>query len=312
MRTRSCRMLALVVALCLTTAFTMVGCGQEAADDPQQPEETIVLGSSTFSEPWILSEMAVILIEEKTDLQAEHTSGFTAEGLMHEALLEDELNGYISWTGTIFTALFDMDVTEEWRDRDRVLEFVTEEYQDQYEATVMPPFGFNNTYIPAVRQKFADEHGLQTISDLRDHSEDLILACDYDFTEREGDGLDDFLQHYNLEFDQTEPMDYGMVYRAVGEGDVDVSVAYSTDGRIEAQDLVVLEDDQDFFPPYDGILIMDTQVLQDYPEVEEALEVLWGAIDEETMAKLNAEVDVHERDYQDVAREFLQEQGWID
>ncbi len=307
MRLRFSGKVAVMVLVSMMLISGVFGCGEEA----EEPTTHITLGSSTFSEPWVLTEMASILIEEKTDIAVEHTSGFTAEGLMHEALMEEDLHGYTSWTGTIFTTLFDMEVTQEWRDREKVLNYVSEEYE-KIGGTVMPPFGFNNTYALAVREEFAQEHDLKTVSDLKEQSGDLVLACDYDFTERDGDGLTELLEHYDMEFKETEPMDYGMVYRAVGEGDVDVSVAYSTDGRIEAQNLVVLEDDKGFFPPYDGIFIMDQELLDDHPEIEEALEVLWGEIDEETMADLNAQIDVHERDYEDVAREFLQEQGLLD
>lgn len=311
---RTLTLTAIVLAIMLTAAVT-VGCGgaDEPVDgeDPDGPRGSLVIGSSTFSEPWILGEIAKVLLED-AGFEVEHMIGFQGATLQHSAMVGGELDIYPSWTGTQFTGVLEMEVTEEWRDPEKVYDFVYDEFQDRFDQTWSPPLGFNNTYALAVRRDFAEEHDLETTSDLRDLAPELIIATDPTFQERIGDGYDDMLEHYDLEFDEVVGMDYGLMYRAVAEGDVDVAVAYTTDGRIVAMDLVILEDDRLFFPPYDGAMVMRNEILEQYPDIEEILSVMWGAFDEETMGALNAEVDVNEREYTDVAREFAEEMGWID
>lgn len=102
------------------------------------------------------------------------------------------------------------------------------------------------------------------------------------------------------------------MYSAIKNGDVDVIDAFSTDGRIPAFDLQVLEDDQNFFPPYYATPVIRAETLEKYPELEEVLSMLVGKIDNEKMQELNAKVDIDKEQYEDVAVEFLKEEGLID
>ncbi len=302
-----------IVSIVLATAlaFSLTACsGTADGEDSEFPTLDLQVASSTFSEPWILSEMVKIFLEDLGH-NVEHTINIQAD-TSHALMSAGELDFYMSWTGTEFTGLLEMDVTEEWRDRERVFDYVHERLEEDYDRTLFPPLGFNNTYALAVRQSFAEEHGLEKASDLIDMAPDLTIGTDTTFQERSGDGFDAMAEHYGFEFGEVVGMTYGILYRAVASGDVDVSVAYSTDGRIPAMDLVILQDDRNFFPPYDGVIIGRNETLEADPRIAETLSVMWGAIDEATMARLNAEVDVEEREFADVAREFMQENGWIE
>lgn len=299
--------IALIAAVALVVGMLALGGCQ--SDD----KDTIVLGSHVFSEPWILVEMAKLLIEENIDgVEVEHISGLQGAQVLHGAITTGEIDLYMSWTGTDFTGRLDMEVTDEWRDRDKVYDFVKEEFEERYDITLSPPLGFENTYAAAVTADFAEEHGLERISQLERLAPELTVGVDQWFMEQEGDGYNDFTEYYGFEFGRAVEMDYGIMYRSVQTGDVDVIIAYSTDGRIVSMDLVILEDDLSFFPPYDGVYVMSLDLLERFPEVQEALAPLFGTIDERTMGALNAEVDVNEREFQDVAREYLQERGLID
>ncbi|MFO8059830.1 MAG: glycine betaine ABC transporter substrate-binding protein [Bacillota bacterium] len=294
----------LVGALVLSLlAIGLAGCGGGGRQ--------LTIGSTNYAEPWILGEIAAVLLED-AGFEVEHIRNFQGSTLLHSAMIAGELDLYPSWTGTQFTGVLKMEVTDEWRDRDKVYDYVYEQFNEQYDQTWSPPFGFNNTYILAVREEFAEEHNLHTTSDLKDLAPELVIAVDQTFQERTGDGYNDLLEHYDFEFEEAVAMDYGLMYRAVAQGDVDVAVAYSTDGRTITMDLQTLEDDLKFFPPYDGAMVMRNEILEQYPEIEEILSPMWGAFDEDTMGALNAEVDVHEKEYDDVAREFVEDMGWID
>jgi len=312
------KLFALTIALVMLSlaALSFVGCGGEAEapanGDEEFPAGSITIGSGAFSEPWILAEIAKILLEENGNLEVDHINNFQGSNVLHQSMMSGDLDLYISWTGTQFAGILEMEITEEWRDREKVYNYVKDEFDERYDIHWFPPLGFDNTYAVCVRQDFAEEHGLETVSDLREMAPDLKCATDVTFMDREGDGYYDMLEHYDMEFEEGVPMDYGLLYRAVAAGDVDAAIAYSTDGRVGALDLVILEDDRNFFPPYDGAIIARNPTLADYPQIEEVLSVMWDSFDEATMAALNAEVDVDERDYQVVARDFVEEMGWID
>ncbi len=297
-----------MLALLLVSVMLFAGCAQDA----DAVGDTVTIGSYKYSETLILGEMAKILIEEHTDLKAENIGTFEGSHILHTATVSGDLDMYANWTGTQFTGVLEMEVTEDWRDNERVYEYCREQFEKQFNQTWLPPLGFNNTYALKMRRDDAEELGIETISDLRGVDSEIVVGTDANFQEREGDGYNAFTDHYDLEFADAIAMEIGLMYRAVDAGDVDCIVAYATDGRTAALDLKVLEDDMGFFPPYDGGFVVRQQLLDAYPEVEEALSVLWGHFDDERMAGLNARVDVHEEEYQDVAREYLEKMGWID
>lgn len=114
-----------------------------------------------------------------------------------------------------------------------------------------------------------------------------------------------------MEFDDVVTMDVGLLYSSVDQGEVDVIVGYSTDGRIPLLDLVILEDDLDHFPPYHAAPVVDAELLEANPEIADLVNQLGGLFDDEIMARMNYEVDEENREPRDVAREFLEEQGII-
>jgi osmoprotectant transport system substrate-binding protein len=139
----------------------------------------------------------------------------------------------------------------------------------------------------------------------------MSIATDPTFIERKGDGWNEFAETYGLDFKAVVGMSYDLMYQALKNKEVDAAVAYSTDGRIVAFDLVTLEDDKNFFPPYDCALFIKEDLLEKYPEIGEIVAPLIGTIDEAVMSDLNAQVDSEQQDPEDVARTFLEERELI-
>lgn len=270
-------------------------------------QETITIGSGNFAEPQILAEAVKILIEENTDLEVSHVRNFSGSSLIHSAFLAGDIDFYVSYTGTQFTGILGMEVTQEWKDPKKVEDYVQEQFYDRFDATWFDTFGFNNTYAVAVSRDFAEKRNITQISDLSEYASEMTIAMDNTFRERVGDGFNDFLQVYNLDFKRPVSMDYGLMYRAVGSGDVDAAIAYSTDGRIAALDLVIIEDDRHFFPPYDGALVARNAVLDAYPEIREVIQPLIGQISNEVIQRYNQLVDVDYKDAADAARQMIDE-----
>ena len=116
---------------------------------------------------------------------------------------------------------------------------------------------------------------------------------------------------YGVEFKEAKGMDPGLAYTAIKEEQVEANVAFATDGRIPAFNLKILEDDKGYFPPYDAAILVRNETLEKYPELEDVLNSIAGTITDEEMAKLNAEVDLEERDPRQVAKDWLTDKGII-
>src|SRR5699024_7705398 len=152
---------------------------------------------------------------------------------------------------------------------------------------------------------------LETISDIKSVAPDLNLGVDNAWLNREGDGYNGFIDTYGFEFGNAYPMQIGLVYKAVESGDMDVGLAYTTDGRIKSYDLVNLEDDKHFFPPCDASPVANQEVLDRFPEIEGLLNKLAGTIDNEKMIEMNYAADVDMKEPAVVATEFLEEHNYF-
>ncbi|HHV72736.1 MAG TPA: osmoprotectant ABC transporter substrate-binding protein [Clostridia bacterium] len=291
----------LMVFLGLT--LVLAGCGGGSKGDK------IVIGTQTYTEPTIIGNMLKILIEENTDLNVEMKTNLGASSVTQAAIEAGEIDIYGGYTGTALTG--PLGVTEKMTDPQEVYDYVKSEFEKRWNITWLEPYGFQNTYALAMRRDLAEELGVKKVSDLKGKAENLTLGTDTTFLERQGDGYAAFSRHYGFDFKEKYPMEISLVYKAAKERDVDVVVAYSTDARIALYDLVILEDDKQFFPPYHMATVIRQEVLDNHPGLKEVLNKLGGQISEEEMQQLNLEVDEKGRDHEEVAREFLAKKGLI-
>jgi osmoprotectant transport system substrate-binding protein len=140
-------------------------------------------------------------------------------------------------------------------------------------------------------------------------SVDASICVGGEFSTRP-DGLPGLEEAYGFEFpasDVTALDEDSLVYSEVDQGNCTFGSIFATDGRVASLGLTVLEDDENFFPPYNGSLNVRTEVLDEYPEIEELFAPISEALDDETMVDLNAKVDVDGEDPEDVAQEWLDE-----
>jgi len=163
-----------------------------------------------------------------------------------------------------------------------------------------------------VTQDVHKQYGVETFSDLAKISENLVFGAEHEFFDRQ-DGYDGLIEAYSMKFKgEPKKMNVSLKYQAIGNGDMDVTDAFATDGAIKQYDLVVLTDDLGFFPPYYAAPIIRNSTLEKHPELEDVLNVLAGTIDDAAMTELNYKVDVEGQDVAVVAKEFLNERGLLD
>ncbi|MEP6944204.1 MAG: glycine betaine ABC transporter substrate-binding protein, partial [Betaproteobacteria bacterium] len=177
------------------------------------------------------------------------------------------------------------------------------------------PSKANNTYSLAMNADDAKKQGIVTISDLAkklNGGAKLSFASNAEFYARP-DGLKPLETLYGFEFgrDNVKRMDTGLVYQALKEKQVDVGLVFATDGRIPAFNFVVLQDDKGYFPAYAMTPVVTKKALDANPKLADILNSLSAKLDDATMARLNASVDVDKKTVEDVAQTFLKQQGLI-
>lgn len=311
---RNIKRTLLPILLMMGLMFGSIGATAQDGDKP-----TITIGSKNYTEQIILGNILTLMLED-AGYPVERALNLGGSAIVHQALVNDEIDAYVEYTGTSLVAYLGMDVptpipggegTPPVSVGDQAYDIVAEIYPEEFGAVWLDPLGFNNTYTMIVTRETAEKYDLQTSSDLQGVAEDMTLGSDQEVVVRE-DGVPGFEKTYELEFGDVMPMDVGLVYSSLANGDIDIAVGYSTDGRIPELDLVVLEDDLNYFPPYHAAPVVDQELLEEYPEIEGVLNQLAGKIDNDTMARLNYMVDGEGMDEVEVARTFLEEEGIID
>jgi osmoprotectant transport system permease protein len=264
-------------------------------------EEVIRVGSKNFTEQIILGEIIAQQIEQSGGLKVERRLNLGGTFICDRALRSGDIDVYVEYTGTADTAVFKHPVET---DPARVLERVRKGYADGG-LTLLPPLGFENTFAILVRGTDARQFNLRTIEDAAPRTPSWQAGFGYEFLQR-ADGFPGLSQKYGLRFaGPPTAMDLSLIYRALSQRQVDLIAGDATSGLIAAYDLVMLEDNRRYFPPYDAVPVARAATLIRHPEVRKALEALGGRITIADMRRMNQAVDAGQQDPAAVARDFL-------
>jgi glycine betaine/choline ABC-type transport system substrate-binding protein len=227
--------------------------------------------------------------------------------LAHTALTAGQIDLYPEYTGTAFTAILQHPPVT---DPKPVYDLVRREYAEQFNLEVSPPLGFDNTFAILVRGEDARKLNLKTVSDAAKYSPQWQAGFGHDFISRQ-DGYPGFSHTYGLRFRAVREMALDLTYTALSSRQVDMIAGNSTDGRIASLDLVQLEDDRRYFPPYEAVFMTRRDTLSRVSALTGVVQKLGGAISTDEMRQLNYEVDGSRRDKKVVVREWLVKKGFI-
>jgi osmoprotectant transport system substrate-binding protein len=270
---------------------------------------SIRIGSKSFTEQYLLGSMYELVLDEAGFDAVYAPMGGTYDN--HTALLEGVIDLYPEYTGTALLTHLEMPYDPSMT-REGVYETVKEEYEELLELAVLEPTVFDNTYCLAMAEATAGEMGISAISELPGQAGDLVLGTTAEFIER-SDGLPGLEQVYgSFNFGSVIALDPSFLYTALLEGDIDVTTCFRTDGQLAAYDLIALEDDRRFWPPYPAAPVIRMDLVETHPEIAELLNDLSSRLDEATMQRLNWEVAANGRPADEVAREFLLEEGLLE
>ncbi|HLG56560.1 MAG TPA: glycine betaine ABC transporter substrate-binding protein [Vicinamibacterales bacterium] len=284
-----------------------------AAASAQSPKESrasgIVIASKPFGESYVLAEMFAQLLEDR-GIPVERIHGLGSTEIIFGAVKSGAVDVYPEYTGTGLTAiLHDTLPDQDLADARRVFAYVSNAFTNRYGVRWLPPLGFQNTFALAVRPDTAERYRLRTLSDLARESSHLTAGFTPDFVERP-DGLAGLTRVYGIRLTAVRPLLPALKYQALAGGAVDVIDGFSTDGLLERYNLVVLEDDQHFFPPYEAAALLSARATA-RSDVVSTLTLLSGKLGEGTMRALNRRVEVDREDTRRVAASALQALGLL-
>lgn len=280
---------------CLSVSVLLGACGPSRS-------EKIIVGSKNFTEQAILGELIAQHLEAQTHLPVERRFYLSGSYICHQALLAGRIDTYVEYTGTALTAVLKDPLEGDPR---AVYERVQREYASRFGLVVTEPLGFNNTFAIVIRGEDARRLEVHTLSEAAPHAPEWRAGFGYEFIERP-DGYAGLARTYGLRFAApARIMDLGLLYRALLDKQVNLVAGNSTDGLLAARDLVVLDDDRHYFPPYEAVPIVRGETLARHPAVRTALAQLAGKISDEEMRRMNYAVDGEHRDTAEVVREFL-------
>ena len=274
-------------------------------------DKKIVVGGKNFTEQYILPELAKDLLE-KNGFDVDLKTG-VGSVVARQSLENGQMDFYYEYTGTAYTVYYKQDDRAVMTDPQKVYQWVKD--ADAEKGLIwLQPVNFNNTYTLMMRNEQAEKLGIVSISDLSkyvsEHPDELVIGVNAEFWERP-DGFKPLMKYYDFQvpYDKIKKMDSGLVYKALKDKNVDVSMGFATDGRIAAFDFVTLKDDKNYFPDYSPAPVVRKEILEKYPNLPEILKPIAENLTTEQMQQLNSAVDVEHRDVGVVAKEWLESQG---
>jgi len=294
---RSKRIIASAVAaigvLLLTVFLGTIGPGNERSG-----RQTVAIGGKPFTEQYILMDFLSRVVDAQPGYRATRVTNLGST-VAFDALRANQIDMYVDYSGT----LWNMEVRSgEFPANPDTLLFRLQRFlQQEYGITVAAELGFENAYCLAMRSRQAKQLGITSIADLSRHDRQLVMGSDVEFYQRpEWKRL---LNIYQLNFRSARTMDAVLMYSAIREGNVDVISAYTTDGRIAAYDLQILDDPADVFPPYHAVLLLSPEASRDSTLIRLAAQ-LNNTIDADLMRRINMLVDQEGRSPEAAGREL--------
>ena len=305
------RILSVLIAAALSAGI-FTGCSS--------PQYEIELYDGNYSEVQLVHKMVELLVEDRTDIEVTIKDQMSSVLMFRELTREDpSCDIFCSYDGSVLTTHLKQgppDVPEGVT----LFDYVSEQVYDKHGIIMLDPLGINNTYCIAVPESVAEEYNLETISDLVPVAGELTFGAEHEFFAAEGTAgtmkFGPFTEFYGLNFKETFPVDISLKYTAIENGNFQVTEVYTTDGLNRKANLKVLEDDRNFFPEYNGSLLVREELFEEMadvaPDLREILGLLSGTMDNEKMTDMTYAVDVEGRTVDEVAREFLVENGLLD
>ncbi|MGY0693766.1 ABC transporter substrate-binding protein [Virgibacillus sp. FSP13] len=296
----------LIVSL-VALIFVISGCGDKSSADGG---EVFNAAAAKNTDSKINVQILKLLVEDQTDHEVEITEDLPASAQIFAGIEREEFDFASLFSGEIYNNYFD-DV-EYSTDPEKTVKQAQSFFGDEYDIKWYDPIGYINNYSIAVKNDFAEENNIENLTQLEDYADGLVLGTDNAWIERDNDGYKGFQDTYGYEFEDARGMDVALMYKGIENDDLNVVTAYTVDPQLKEYDLKVLEDDKQFFPPYEASLVARNSVIEEYPGIDEIIKSTVGLISTEEMTDLIYKVDIEKQSIKEVSEEFLKEKGMLD
>ena len=283
---------------------------QAIASNPDNEGVRIVVGSKNFTEQKVLGEIfAQGLAAAGYDVDTELNLGDEQTAL--QAVEDGQIDAYPEYTGTALGSFFDVKSSEIPKDPQQAYEDAKAGFAKR-NLTALPPTPFTSSNEVGLTKDKADELGVEKISDLEGKAQDLTLYGSPECRQRE-DCLLGLQEVYGLEFAKFVPVAIDLRHEVLEKGQADLSIVFTTDPQNERDDLVLLEDDEGMFPPYNSTLVVRDETIEEAgPDLAKVVEQVEQGLTGEVMSELNARVDLDKKTPKQVATEYLRESGLVE
>jgi osmoprotectant transport system substrate-binding protein/osmoprotectant transport system permease protein len=257
----------------------------------------IVVGGKIFTESYVLGEIAAQTMEASTQVAVTRKLGMGSTGILFEALKSGAIDVYPDYTGTLAEAILKRPGLKSIDEIRQALSAL--------DLTISDSLGFNDTYALAVKEAFAEKHGLHSIGDLIPLESSVRAAFSYEFMDRK-DGYPGLVDSYHLAFNaqKVNRMEHSLSFQAIDQNAVDLIDVYSTDAKIKKLHLQLLKDDHNYFPVYQAVWVARKSFVTQHPREWQALQMLEGTINEEAMLDMNAQADIQKIPFDQIAAQF--------
>ncbi|HET6625200.1 MAG TPA: glycine betaine ABC transporter substrate-binding protein [Nocardioidaceae bacterium] len=316
------------VLAAVVSVLALAGCGLGTAggyaptgtlagplEDIELEDASLAVGSKNFTEQLLLGKIAVILLKS-AGADVEDLTNIPGSASARAAQLEGQVDMQWEYTGTAWISYLGHE--NGIPDEEKQYQAVRDEDLKKNDLVWLPPAPMNNTYGFATPKETAKKLGVSKLSDLaKIPVEQRTFCVESEFANR-NDGLQPMLKTYDIPLgagvprDNLKTLSTGAIYAATDQGVCNFGEIFTTDGRIKALDLQVLEDDRDFFPAYNVCPVIRQETMEAYPDLEKLFNPVAAKLDDETLITLNARIDVDGERPADVALDWLTDEGFLD
>lgn len=295
-----------ILSILLAMILLLAGCSggdfsDKSSDDP------IVIGSKDFTESIIVSELYAQALETG-GYKVERKQALGATPILHQGMLSGDIDIIGEYTSTGLAMVLK---TEPEFEPDKAYNKVKEGYENEFNLIWLEPSKVNNSQGLAVTKEVSEKYSFTNISQLPEFAPNLRLCSTPEFEERD-DGLKGLRDKLgSIEFKDIRVYDKGLKYEILRQNEADMNVCFTTDAELSVGDIIALEDDINFWPPYNLTPVVRKEVLESSPEIETILNEVSSHLDTSTMQKLNAKADLDGEEYSKIAQQALKEWGII-
>lgn len=274
----------------------LAGCSSASSD------EAIKVGSKDFTESLVVSEIYALALEDQ-GLNVERVPNI-ASSVIPQSIEKGEVDLYPEYTGTSLLTIFKLPLET---DPDAVAQTIREKYEEDGVLTTLDYAEANDSAGIAIKTSVSEEYGIKTLSDLQENADQIRFASQGEFDQRE-DGLPGLEKVYGeFNFKSSTVYDNSLKYQVLKSDEADATPAYTTEGQLsDTEEFTILEDDKNFWPPYNLVPVVRQDVLENHPEVETIINDINKNLDTQTVIDLNAKVDIDGEDYQKVAKDYFE------